>query len=86
MAYRRSALQHRPDVLGIKEVCQLPNGDGGAPLSFFCRGVAAKSDGGEHVGGGLTRLFGRQLSDLAKRDSLLCDTASAAVRPILTDP
>ncbi len=59
MAYGRSRLDHRPDILRIEQVKQLADGERLPTLGFFGRRVGAKSHRGENVGGGFAGLIGR---------------------------
>jgi hypothetical protein len=86
IAYRRSGLEHWPYVLSVKEVDQLADCHRGPTLRLFLRGVSAQLDSGQHVGGGLARLFGRQLRDLAERHALFRDATSTTVRTVLAHP
>ena len=86
IAYRRSGLKHRPDISSVEEVDQLAHCYRGPTFRLFLRGVSAQPDSGQHVGGGLARLIGRQLRGLAERHALFRDATSAAVRPVLAHP
>jgi hypothetical protein len=62
-----SGLQHRPNVSCVEEVDQLAHCYRGPTFRFFLRGISAELDSGQHVGGGLARMIGRQLRGLAER-------------------
>ena len=86
IAYRRSGLKHRSDVSSVEEVDQLADCHRGPTLRLLLRGVSTQPDSGQHVGGGLARLIGRQLRGLAERHALFRDATSAAVRSVLAHP
>src|ERR1700722_10272165 len=86
VAYRRSGLEHRPDVSCVKEVNHLADCHSGPTLHLFLCGVSPQPDNGQDLGGGLARLIGRQLRGLAERHALFRDATSATVRTVLAHP